>query len=200
MIGSLLPMTTRQMPRNPLRTQRSRRFGIRTACPLGRIPKPVGTTVGHHRPTGVTLPNPTDRRPVPRAPAGLLAVSRKRWRAYWLSTLAQAVDRLVDLPRIERWIEMSDEYEKVNAILKQTRLVKGSMGQPTLSPLAGYLSILLAELRAAETELGMTPLARQRLGIAYGQARLTLHELKRVLHEQRDQREREPWEDEWAEA
>jgi P27 family predicted phage terminase small subunit len=106
-----------------------------------------------------------------------------------LSNLAQAVDRAVDLPRIERWIEMSDEFEKVNAILKQTRLVKGSVGQPTPNPLVGYLSVLLAELRAAETELGMTPLARQRLGIAYGQARLTAQDLNRMLRE-RPERER----------
>jgi P27 family predicted phage terminase small subunit len=148
----------------------------------------------------VTLPESTDRRLVPRAPAGLLAISRKRWRAYWLSNLAQAVDREVDLRRIERWIEISDEYEKVNAILKQTRLVKGSVGQPTLNPLVSYLSVLLAELRAAETELGMTPLARQRLGIAYGQARLTAQDLNRILEERWSQREREPWEDDWERA
>jgi P27 family predicted phage terminase small subunit len=169
--------------------------------PAGRIRKPLGMAAGHRPGTGITLSDTPDRRPVPRAPAGLLAVSRKRWRAYWLSNLAQAVDRQVDLPRIERWIEMSDEYEKVNAILKQTRLVKGSMGQPTLNPLVGYLSVLLAELRAAETELGMTPLARQRLGIAYGQARLTVHELHRLLNERIDEpHEREEWEERWADA
>ena len=121
----------------------------------GRIPKPVGMAVGHRRRhDGMTLSDPRDRRPVPRAPAGLLASSRKRWRAYWTSTLAQAVDRRVDLPRIERWIETVDEYEKVNAIFKQTRLVKGSTGQPALNPLASYLATLLAELRAAETGWG----------------------------------------------
>ena len=136
---------------------------------------------------------------MPRAPAGLLASSRKRWRAYWESNLAQAADRQVDLPRIERWIETTDEYERVNAIFKQTRLVKGSTGQPALNPLASYLANLSAELRAAETELGMTPLARQRLGIAYGQARLTVHELGQLLSERIDEPgEVEPWEAEWA--
>jgi P27 family predicted phage terminase small subunit len=166
----------------------------------GRIPKPVGTAVGHHRKAGVTLGNPTDRLPVPRAPAGLLAISRKRWQAYWRSNLVQAVDREVDLPRIERWIEISDEYEKVNAVVKQTRLVKGSVGQPTLNPLVSYLSVLLAELRAAETELGMTPLARQRLGIAYGQARLTAQDLNRILEESRSQWEPDPRFADWEEA
>ena len=169
--------------------------------PAGRIPKPVGISQGHRRKAAVTLRDFGDRLPVPRAPPGLLASSRKRWRAYWQSNLAQAVDRQVDLPRIERWIETSDEYEKVNAIFKQTRLVKGSTGQPALNPLATYLATLLAELRAAETDLGMTPLARQRLGIAYGQARLTARELNRLLDERiNDPRAIEGWEDEWIEA
>jgi len=58
--------------------------------------------------------------------------------------------------------------------------------------------MLLAELRAAETELGMTPLARQRLGIAYGQARLTVHELRQLLRERIDEPgEVGDWESEW---
>ena len=114
--------------------------------------------------------------------------------------LAQAVDRAVDLPLIERWIQISDEYERVFAIFKQTSLVKGSTGQPALNPLASYIASLWVELRAAETELGMTPLARQRLGIAYGQARLTAQDLNRRLEERRPQEPREPWEDEWDPA
>src|SRR5207245_8398909 len=113
----------------------------------------------------------------------LLAVGRKRWRAYWESGLAQAVDRAVDMARIERWILTSDECEKVSATLKRVPLVKGSTGQPAMNPLLSYLSVLLAELRAAETELGMTPLPRQRLGIAYGQARLTDADLARLISE-----------------
>ena len=155
---------------------------------------------GHRGRTGITLPNSPERLPVPRAPAGLLAVSRKRWRAYWESNLAQAVDRQVDLPRIERWIEISDEYEKVSALLKQVPLVKGSTGQPAMNPLLNYLSVLLAELRAAETELGMTPLARQRLGIEYGRARLTAQDLNRLLNERRGEWEHDPRMDEWEEA
>jgi P27 family predicted phage terminase small subunit len=168
--------------------------------PTGRPPKPVGTALGHRKRPGIALSGAPDQgRAVPRAPAGLLASSRKRWRTYWESNLAQAVDRQVDLARIERWILTSDEYEKVSATLKQVPLVKGSTGQPAMNPLLSYFSALLAELRAAETELGMTPLARQRLGIAYGQARLTVEELRRLLRERIDEPgEVEPWEAQWA--
>src|SRR5207249_4828473 len=169
--------------------------------PAGRIPKPVGTALGHRKRTEMALSSGANHgRAVPRAPAGLLASSRKRWRAYWESNLAQAVDRQVDLARIERWILTSDECEKVSATLKRVPLVKGSTGQPAMNPLLSYLSVLLAELRAAETELGMTPLARQRLGIEYGRARLTMQDLNRMMRERRGQRERDPLLDEWEEA
>ncbi len=55
---------------------------------------------------------------------------------------------------------MLDEYERLNAVFKQTRLVKGSTGQPAVNPLAGYIVSLLDELRAGETQLAMTPLSR----------------------------------------
>src|SRR5947208_1436561 len=81
-----------------------------------------------------------------------LEAEEKRY-APWESDLAKAADRSVDLPRIERWIGLLDEYERLYDVFKQTRLVKGSTGQPVLNPLASFLLSLLAELRAAETEL-----------------------------------------------
>lgn len=73
------------------------------------------------------------------------------------------------------------------------------MGQPVANPLVGYLTVLLAELRAAETDLGLTPLARQRLGIEYGRARLTVQDLNRALNARMNE-PREEWEAEWQEA
>jgi P27 family predicted phage terminase small subunit len=93
------------------------------------------------------------------------------------------VDREADRYRVERWITTVDEYERINAAFKQTRIVKGSTGQPVLNPLSQYLQQLLAEINKAETELGLTPLARMRLGIAYGEAQLTALELARALDE-----------------
>ena len=42
------------------------------------------------------------------------------------------------------------------------------MGQPTLSPLGRFIPQLEAMVRGLEGELGMTPLARRRLGYALG--------------------------------
>lgn len=118
---------------------------------------------------------------IPRPPPGLTAASRRRWTTYWTSKVAGAADRQSDLHRVERWIVSVDEYEKVNDVFRKTRLVKGSMGQPVLNPLAAYLAQLRADLAQAENELGLTPLARQRLGLAYGEATLTAIELNRQL-------------------
>jgi P27 family predicted phage terminase small subunit len=118
---------------------------------------------------------------VPRAPTGLTAASRRRWAEYWGSKVAAAADPQSDRHRIERWIVSVDEYERVMAVFKRTRLVKGSTGQPVLNPLAGYLEQVRNDLTRAENELGLTPLARQRLGIAYGEAAMTALELNRQL-------------------
>jgi len=168
--------------------------------PAGRPRKPIAQRQGHRTQAAlVVVPSPL-KRTVPRPPDGLLPSSRKAWRVYWQSDVSRVADP-VDMPRIERWIKTLDEYERVNPILKQTRLVKGSTEQPVLNPLAPYVASLAAELRAAEYELGLTPLARLRLGIFLGQARITAEELNRTLDQRMGQpREVEPWAAEWEDA
>jgi P27 family predicted phage terminase small subunit len=137
---------------------------------------------------------------VPKAPTGLLASSRRRWRDYWESQVAQAADRVADLHRVERWIHAVDEYERVRPIFRRTRLVKGSTGQIVLNPLASYLAQIEATIQRAETDLGLTPVARLRLGIAYGQAALTADELNRRLDDPPSEQApeaTETWEAEW---
>ena len=125
----------------------------------------------------------TVKTSVPRAPKNLLPASKRLWTDFWNSPVSHAIDPDADRYRIERWITTVDEYERVNAAFKATRIVRGSTGQPALNPLAQYLQQLLAEINKAETELGLTPLARMRLGIAYGEAQLTALELARALDE-----------------
>src|SRR6266542_1066309 len=128
--------------------------------PAGRPPKPIGTAHGHRKRRSTALANVEKQRRIPRPPAELLPINRKRWRLYWESDLAKAADRAVDLPRLERWIGVLDEYERLNAIFKQTRL-----------------------------------------GIMYGQARMTAFELNRMLDARPDQlRVVEGWEAAWEEA
>jgi P27 family predicted phage terminase small subunit len=100
---------------------------------------------------------------LPKPPTGLLPSSRARWRAFWDSPSAALVNLESDLARLTRWVQAADEYERAAKIVRDARLVKGSMGQPTLNPLVGYLVHLEGIITRAETEFGMTPAARIRL-------------------------------------
>ena len=99
----------------------------------------------------------------PRPPTGLLKPSRDRWRHFWESPAAKAVSVESDLPRLIRWIQATDEYDRAATVVRSSRLVKGSMGQPVLNPLVAYLIHLDGLISKAEGEFGMTPMARQRL-------------------------------------
>jgi P27 family predicted phage terminase small subunit len=99
----------------------------------------------------------------PKPPAGLLPATRARWRAFWESQSARVVDLDSDLPRLVRWIQAADEYDRAAKVVRTSRLVKGSMGQPVLNPLVAYLIHLDTLISRAETDFGMTPAARLRL-------------------------------------
>jgi P27 family predicted phage terminase small subunit len=99
----------------------------------------------------------------PKPPAGLLKPARDRWVRFWESPAAQAVNPQSDLPRLVRWIQATDEYDRAAKVVRDARLVKGSMGQPVLNPLVAYLIHLDGLISKAEGEFGMTPMARHRL-------------------------------------
>lgn len=102
---------------------------------------------------------------IPEPPVGLLKPSRDRWHEFWASPAAKKVNIQSDLPRLLRWIEQTDEYDRVVKVCKKSRLVKGSMGQPVLNPLFNYLGQLEAQITRTESDFGMTPLGRHRLGM-----------------------------------
>jgi len=99
----------------------------------------------------------------PKPPAGLLKPARDRWAQFWGSQAAAVVDLDSDLPRLIRWVQATDEYDRAAKVVKDARLVKGSMGQPTLNPLVAYLIHLDGLISRAEAEFGMTPMARRKL-------------------------------------
>jgi P27 family predicted phage terminase small subunit len=94
---------------------------------------------------------------------GLLKPSRDRWRQFWESPAAKTVHLESDLPCLVRWVQAADEYDRAAKVVRQSRLVKGSMGQPVLNPLVAYLVHLDALISKAEAQFGMTPMARHRL-------------------------------------
>ena len=146
----------------------------------GPAPKRLGSAQGHRKRRSAALgPVVAPGLPVvaPSPPSGLLKPSRERWEAFWRSDVARAVDFDADAGRLERWIRAVDEHERAGRELRKQRVVKGSMGQPVLNPLAAYLNQLEAVVAKAEEAFGMTALARMRLGIATGEAAMTAERL-----------------------
>ena len=124
---------------------------------------------------------PGGHREVPDPPPGLLKAARDRWHGFWASEVARAIDPQSDLPALVRWVQATDEYDRVAKVVKRSRLVKGSMGQPVANPLLGYLAQLEGQISKAEAAFGMTPIARLRLGIALGEAARSLESLNEEL-------------------
>jgi P27 family predicted phage terminase small subunit len=171
----------------------------------GPTPKAPSERHGHHRGPELALvaTDPGAIAAIPDPPTGLLAATRARWCSYWESRISQAANAKADGFRLERWIRDVDEWYRCGAAFRRRRMVTGSTGQPVLNPLASYISELERRIAAAETEFGMTPQARARLGLHIGEARLTAVALEEKLKERRADRdpdEDRSWAGDWQEA
>lgn len=69
---------------------------------------------------------------------------------------------------------------------RKERVVVGSTGQPTMSPLFKVAQSLEAQIEALERQLGIGAKNRADLGIATGNAALTIAELNRMTEESDD--------------
>jgi P27 family predicted phage terminase small subunit len=98
-----------------------------------------------------------------------------------------------DLYVVERWIRLVDELETVYPVFKRDRIVDGSMGQPTLNPLAKYIQDLQGQLARLEAQLGIGPMSRLRLGLTLAEGRMTADKLNEQLDAaEQDEPETEP--------
>lgn len=137
---------------------------------------------------------------IPAAPAGLLKDSRTRWEAYWRSAVSSAVDLNADLGLVERWIRSVDEWHRAYRDFRKSRVTTGSTGQLVLSPLAKLISQLEGEISRCEQQLGLTPVARLKLGLTANQERLTAAALNRSLSQDDSDPHRDAIDAEWEEA
>ena len=149
-----------------------------------RGPLPKASAVGHRRHATITVlaDRPPTSPPMPPPPAGLQEPSVDLWTAFWASAVSVAVDARSDMGRLERWIRAVDEWHLVGPVFREQRVTGGSQGQPRLNPLAVYLASLEAIIATAETQFGMTPASRARLGLTVGQAKLTAATLNAMLN------------------
>lgn len=131
----------------------------------GPLPKDPDALLGHRSkaPRAPSAPAPGAFRP-PRARADWLPATRAAWRAFWASDMA-SVAAAVDLPAIGRLFAMYDQHARAMEVVGKALVVRGSTGQIRANPLADLALKLEGSIGRLEGELGLTPAARQRMGI-----------------------------------
>ena len=149
----------------------------------GRIQK--ADSVGHRDHTITILQGSkelTFQRPKPYRQ--WLKITKERWDIYWDSDLSQ-MTQLVDLPALERLFQYYDQIDRANRAIRnggsKNLLGIGSKGQQKLHPMVELVIKLEDKVLKLENELGLTPLARQRLGIAFGEASMSILDLQKFL-------------------
>lgn len=121
---------------------------------------------------------------LPDPPEELLPAVEVIWHEFFKSQVARAVDPQADAGVLRRWILAVDQYERNAAALRSGEIevmTVGSQGQMVLHPLAKYQSQLDAQIARLEKELGLTPMARARLGLKFTEQALTAAQLNEML-------------------
>jgi P27 family predicted phage terminase small subunit len=86
------------------------------------------------------------------------------WAALWQSDTAAVIEE-TDLPVVYRLFGLYAQHKKAADVVLQGLVVKGSVGQVRVNPLADHLLKLETAILRLENELGLTPMARARLGV-----------------------------------
>lgn len=137
---------------------------------------------------------------LPSLPRGYRRGVRKAWRDYWASPVSSAVDRNSDMTALLDWARARNDLEEQRELLDQEGLVIDGIKGLIPNPRIAYVKHLTATISRAELEFGMTPLARSRLGVTIGQAKLTAQELNKRLASVPEVTATEPWAEGWEEA
>jgi P27 family predicted phage terminase small subunit len=80
-----------------------------------------------------------------------------------------------DLPALERLFVLRDEWERcLRDSRREGRYAEGSTGQRVLNPLYKHMTTLEASIDKLEAQFGLSPLARLKLGVTFGEAKRSL--------------------------
>lgn len=115
-------------------------------------------------------PAPTPPHPESRK---LLVQTVRAWNEFWASDLSGLV-LTADRPALARLFRMYDLRERMERQLLKQPFVLGSTGQLVSHPAAKEIASLDGRIVALEDRFGITPLARLKLGVTFGQAAKSL--------------------------
>ena len=140
----------------------------------GPLPKPEDKRQGH-RTRGALIPLEGGIQ-APDPDAEWTEVVKEAWLAYWESDVASAAQPTT-LPALKRLFTLYDQHERAMAVVRQALVVKGSTGQIRVNPLADYALKVEGQIQKLESEFGLTPTARARLGLSVAQAQEAIEQL-----------------------
>lgn len=163
----------------------------------GPAPKPKHQQQGRQETAIVMLDGGKPK--APKMPPGLLKSTQDRWHTYWASDVARAAMD-VDVAALRRLFLYYDEWDRAFDVYREERIVVGSTGQPRLSPMGDVMLKLEEKISALEKRLGLDPMSRAQLGIATGQAAMTVAQMNRMAEEPHDTDPDQAIAGEWAEA
>ena len=122
-------------------------------------------------------------QPPPPLPEGEWSPSTvEAWGRYWASPVSATVDRNADWPLVLKWLQAEEEYGRLDAVIRRAPVVRNQAGDLVPNPAIRRLDQLHRVLTMAYQQLGMTPMARFRLG-------LSLAELRKASAERYDDEE-----------
>jgi P27 family predicted phage terminase small subunit len=135
--------------------------------------------VGRQLPVVAVLP--TVGEAIPPLPADLTDASAEHWNrifsAHWVSPT-------YDVVAVTRLCQMYEQRKLMQASISEHGwMLWRSNGSPMANPMIGQLNRLDTEIRQLETEFGLTPAARSRLGLTEVQRQSKLDEM---IRRQRD--------------
>jgi hypothetical protein len=154
--------------------------------------KPPGTRqrtntaeVGHLAVVPPTEPAPDPPRPPTKGnkQGTMLPATVAAWAAFWESSVAALVDRSSDLPSLRRLFLLYDKRARIEREVATSGMVTiGSTGQLVLHPLEKQLPVIDGQITALEDRFGLTPMARLKLGVTFGEAHRSLDAMNERLN------------------
>ena len=108
---------------------------------------------------------------------GWLKVTKTAWAGFWSSDLANYVKADSDAGALRRLFDMYDERERMVREYRKGRMAKGSTGQLVVNPAAKEIASLDGRIGQLEDRFGLSPMARLKLGVKFGEALASLDQI-----------------------
>ncbi len=155
----------------------------------GPIAKPEEDRQGRHSPIAVATRDDSDPEVIPEPPKGVKAEVKELWSRLWQTPVGRAWDPDMDGPLLERYARTLHRWINANRDVAalESVVTYGSTGQLVLHPITKYIQDLETQLMRMEDKLGLSPMARARLGLTIAEGELTAAQLNDMVKSKRDQ-------------